>query len=171
MSELRISQMLDGQLTNSDPFVQARSMYDAKQAQSQPDDMMMLNSLFGGKQSEQQKLINPSQNAVAANPLENSLISTLNSEPKSAFETSDLPKILQKMGIDDKGLAMNQLGRIQLVSRLQSKFGNYQQNTQAMDALSAFDKAINKTPMDNRNEVNASVSTGNRTLKALLGGA
>jgi len=171
MSELRIAQMLDGQLQSTDPFTQARAMYDQKQ-QLQPDQSLMMNNLFNPDQSQQQKMINPEQNQDPAQPKTSSLIGAMNSAPKSDFESSGVPRMLQKLGIDDKGLVMNQLGRVQLIARLQNKFGkDYGTNPDAMNALSAFDEAVNKTPMDNQKSLNAINSSGNRTLKALLGGA
>lgn len=171
MSELRIAQMIEGQLADSDPFAQARNIYEQRQ-QSQPDEMFMMNEMFNSGQNNQQKMIAPEPNSQPVPPQSKSLIGSLNSAPKTDFASSGIPKILQKLGVDDKGLSMNQLGRIQLLSRLQNRFGaDFQQNPDALEALSAFDEVLKKVPMDSRKETNAAISNGERTLKSLMGGS
>lgn len=166
MGDLRISQMLNGQLERMDPFSQAREVYNQRQ-QIQSDDTLMGNPLFN---PNQQQMIQPEGPTMAEEPKSASLIGSLNSAPVTDFASSGIPKMLQKLGVDDKGIPLNQLGRIQLVSRLQNRFGDYQKNTDVMDVLSTFDDTMKKFPMDSQNTLNKINSSGQRTLKAVLGG-
>lgn len=164
MSELRIAQMLDGQLQSADPFIQARNIYDQRQS-VKPEDMSMLGSVLNPKQNDQMKPTVPPVNEAMTT------VGSLNTAPIGEFEQSGIPKMLQKIGVDDKNLAMNQLGRMQLVGRLQKKFSDYSQNPEALDILSKFDENIKRFSMDNQKDLNKTISNGERTLKALLGGA
>lgn len=169
MSEIRIAQMIDNQLGGIDPFAQARAMADQK-SQTQPEQMLMLNSIFN-PEKDQMAQFKAAKPQTTEQPISASVMGSLNSQPKISFERSDLPKLLQKSGIDDKGLSLNELGRIQLIGRLKGKFGDYQRSPEALDILSKFDETINQTPMDNQKSLNRVVSNGDRTLKALLGGS
>ena len=76
---------------------------------------------------------------------------------------------MRKAGIDDKGLALNDMGRFQLIGRLKQKFGDqFQQNAQALDVLKAFNDQL--VGMDNPQSMTEAVSGADRTLKAILGG-
>jgi hypothetical protein len=86
------------------------------------------------------------------------------------FTKSTLPNMLQKVGIDNKNLAYNDLGRIQLMGRLRNKFGDqFEKNPEALNILSEFDKNISKYQDQRRESLNKTLSTGERTLAALLG--
>lgn len=79
--------------------------------------------------------------------------------------------ILEQLGVSGEGLALNEIGKAQLVSRLQAILGKeYSKNPLALDAMSAFDKEISKYPMDTKKGMAAMVSNGERTLKELLKG-
>lgn len=165
MADFRLETMLQNQQMGLDPFAQARQQQSAK--------------MVGV--ADQQLISGDAMNPLApmpvpqtspAMPQAKSLIQAPSGGQMSGFESSGLPKILQKMGVDDKGLALNDLGRVQLMGRLKSKFGDqFNQNPDALQALSAFDKSISEFSMDNRKKMNQTVATGQRTLKALLGGA
>lgn len=155
MNDLRLDQMLNDQLTIRDPFQVAQAQYQ------QQHNMPPQEAAF---QNQQQ--VPPVQG-----PPVSSLFNQGSSQDNQAFGKSSLPKMLQKMGIDDKGIALNDLGRMQLIGRLKNKFGdNYNQVPDALDVLSQFDTSVSKYPMDNAKKMNQTVSSGERTLKSLLGG-
>jgi hypothetical protein len=169
MSEFRIAQMITDQLTNVDPFAQAQAMKNPA-GMSQPDQQIMGGGPFESQALPAFKNQQVVQPEVAAKPVE-SIIPSGNASQAAAFGKSALPKSLQKMGVDDKGLALNEMGRIQLIGRLRKKYGDrYNQVPEALDALSMFDKAMSEFPGESRKSMNRTVANGERTLKALLGG-
>lgn len=106
----------------------------------------------------------PAQNSLSPQPTM-TLFQSGNKVPEQDFMKSDFPKMLQKLGVNDKGLAFNQLGKVQLLGRLQGKFGaNLKDNTDAMKVLSLFDQAM-KTSPDSQQAMN---NRGERTLSAIL---
>jgi len=115
-----------------------------------------------------------SQQELSSSPMESQPVSEPMFNPASpqqfqAYESSGLKDVLRKAGIDDKGLALNDVGRFQLISRIKNKFGEqFQQNAQALDILKAFNDQLNG--MESQPSVNASISGADRTLKAILGG-
>ena len=81
---------------------------------------------------------------------------------------ADISPLLQKVGLDGSGIANNEIGRIQLVSRLREKFGdNFYQNPDALGLLTAFDDNIKMAGSDG---INKMISSGDRTLGAIMGG-
>lgn len=188
----QLQNMLDDQRTGTDPFAQAqaqaKSVYDQK---AQPDPMSALNqqmaSLFGFANQGTPQTGNSPQlfsntqaskmNAsgaptpTQAQQTANTLFKPVNPAQMTSFMGSKMPAMLQKLGVDDKGLAFNPLGRIQLVSRLQNKFGaNYNTNADALNVLSMFDQHMAKNP-NAQQELNSAVTKGQRTLAALFGGS
>lgn len=170
MADLRVEQMLTDQVEQVDPFTKARDLFNSKSS-IPVDGSLMSGSLFGSTDTSLTPM-GPIKNPnTIQSTSSSSTIGTLNSAPKSDFEASGLPKFLQKIGVDDKGLALNELGRFQLIGRLKKKFGpDYEKNPQALDALTSFDKEIGKFPMETQKSLNVLNSGGERTLKALLGG-
>jgi hypothetical protein len=84
----------------------------------------------------------------------------------------DFGPMFQKLGIQTNNIQVNDLGRTQLVGRLQQKFGSdYSQNPDAVSALDAFDQKLKASGTDANKSMNQSLATANRTLSALLGGA
>lgn len=164
MSELRIAQMLDDQNAGIDPFTQARNQYD-KGLATPPSESIMFNPMFQP---------NPNPTAPSANtnsPTMDNMFAPVNQAQRNDFENTKLPKFLQKLGVDDKGLALNDVGRTQLLGRLQKKFGdNFRQTQQATDALAMFDENMKQFKLDNQKSYNQILSTGERTLAALFGG-
>jgi hypothetical protein len=80
-------------------------------------------------------------------------------------------KMLEKLGLNSEGIAMNEIGKAQLLSRLQKVFGDsYLQDPMALDAVAAFDKEVEKFPMDSKKSAAKMISSGQRTLKELLKG-
>lgn len=138
------------------------------------DQMLMaqLPGLFGEIKSEpimggNDMFAFQNQQAVPPSPVEPAkTLFNPSSSGRSEFEGSSLPKLLQRIGVDDKGIALSDLGRAQLIGRLQKKFGsNYSQNTDALDALSAFDDSLKKFPMTATKSSVAATDLGNKTLK------
>lgn len=96
------------------------------------------------------------------------LSSSTDVAPPAAQSPTDIAPLLQKVGVDGSGIANNELGRIQLVSRLREKFGdNFYQNPDALGLLTAFDDNIKMAGNDGLNKM---ISVGDRTLAALMGG-
>lgn len=91
--------------------------------------------------------------------------------PAPQAQSRSFLSILEELGIDAGGIALNELGKAQLIGRLQRLFGKeYSQNPLALDAVSAFDKEVSKFPMDTKKSLSRMVSNGDRTLKELLKG-
>ena len=169
-ANFRIPQMIMEQIApvvQNDPFAKARQQYDQQQLTPASSSIMMGNP-FGG---ESQQMIAPEAPPTAAPPQSASIAGSLNSAPATDFMSSGIPKMLQKMGVDDKGLTVNALGRINLISRLKTKFGDYQQNPVALDAISKFDEVLNRVPQLSREQTNQVTNAGQRTLSAVLGGS
>lgn len=126
-----------------DPFQIARNKFDSQQTLSE-SPMEAMSS------------IEPMFNASSPQQIQ-------------AYRSSGLVDVMRKAGIDDKGLALNDVGRFQLIGRLKQKFGDqFQQNAQALDVLKAFNDQLNG--MDSQQSMTSAVSGADRTLKAILGG-
>lgn len=81
---------------------------------------------------------------------------------------ADLSSLMQKIGINSAGLADNEIGRIQLVSRLREKLGdNFYQNPDALELLSSFDE---NAKLAGAGGLNQMITSGDRTLGAIFGG-
>lgn len=167
MGDLRIAQMLDQQLAN-DPFARAQNQA-ASQAQQNNNSQLITGgpgdptSMLAFKNQQQAKAPDSPQ------PQAQGVVELPTSDQQASFTNSQLAKMLQQNGIDNKGLAYNQLGRMQLIGRLRSKYGDqYNQVPQALDILSAFDKEISKLPTNR--SLNAMIGAGERTLRAIYGG-
>ena len=163
----RVSQMLDAQVSGGDPFQQAQQQTplgaSADNAEYQGFNQTMAKMFELPGQNPQKPM--PQQQSPLAAPL---LFQPGNAQEKAQYDQSKLPNFLNGLGVDSKNLAMNQLGRVQLVGRLKNKYGqDYQNNPDALQALSLFDEA-SKT---DGTSMQASISTGERTLKAPPGGA
>lgn len=83
---------------------------------------------------------------------------------------ADFEPSMKAHGINHEGLAMNDIGRVQLVGRLKEKFGEqFMQNEQVLKILSLFDKKANSDSKVKRMSFNESISNAERTLGALFG--
>lgn len=107
-------------------------------------------------------------------PSDSTILSSSPFQPQSptpAVEPiADINPMLDKLGIDSKGLAMNEMGRVQLVGRLRDKFGEaFMQNQEALSILEMFDKKINGDGGLKQLSFNNSMSNADRTLQALMG--
>jgi hypothetical protein len=175
MNELRIGQMLSDQLQQQDPFTQAKQM-----AMQQPQSG---NDVLGGDQmfnQPQMQSITPQMPQQAQGPMQNQgpamnpasqLFSPASPQDANKWQNSPVPKLLQKMGIDSNNIAMNDLGKLQLIARLRNKFGaDYKNNPEAMDVMAQFDKHLG-SQKDNQPDMNAMLANGQRTLGALLRGS
>lgn len=100
-----------------------------------------------------------------------SLIPSKNPPETFGITKSPVFKMLQKAGIDDNGVAFNELGKMNLMSRLKKKYGDgFAQNPEALDILNSFNKEMDKAPMESQKNLAAAFKSGERTLKALFGG-
>jgi hypothetical protein len=80
------------------------------------------------------------------------------------FGGSKFLNYLNKLGIEGNDIAMNDFGRINLLKKLEQKYGpGYQKESNALDALSLFDSEMQKISKE-------SITSGQRTLRALFGG-
>lgn len=179
-SSMRIDQMLTDQTQTQaqrqvgDPFADARAAYEKSQAQ--PNNLAdLLNDMFQmqdpGKQQQQNqsKLFQQAQAPEMNKPpsAQSALFQPASKPQMNDFAESQLPKLLQKMGVNDKGLAMNPLGKIQLIGRLKQKFGDtYNESPDALKALNAFDEHMKQNPQG----MESSITKADRTLNAIYGG-
>ena len=94
-------------------------------------------------------------------------------EERETFSKSGVPKMFQSAGLGDltKDLAFNQLGKIQLITRLKDRFGpEFMSHDFAIQALAAFEKELNKNKDEEDKEAVRMNRQGQRTLNALLKG-
>jgi hypothetical protein len=167
MSEQRISQMMDAQLSGQDPFTMAQQMQAER---NQTKDATLMGGPFDssameafGNQQQVKPVLPEAKNLIPNQPA--------SGQQTSAYQKSNVQTYLSKIGVKGAGLAFNDLGRVQLIGRLKDKYGDrYNQVPEALDALSMFDKEMSKLPMEGQKKMNATLANGERTLKALLGG-
>lgn len=140
-----------------DPFLKAQQQYQDRMG---PPQLLSSSPMQGQMPSN-----DPS--AVSKAPQTNMLFNPSSQADINAFSSSPIPKALQQMGVNDKGLALNDLGKTQLVGRFKDAFGeSYSDSPQVMNILSMFDKAMGL----HKPQAQAAISGGQRTLAALLGG-
>lgn len=90
---------------------------------------------------------------------------------KADFTTSQIPQMLDQLGIDSKNIALNPLGRMQIEGRLKQSLGpDYQNHAGAKDILNKFDEYLKAAPNDSASSMNKMKSGFSRTMGALLGG-
>jgi hypothetical protein len=82
----------------------------------------------------------------------------------SPLETPQAPA----MNPDFDGLEFNELGKVQLIGKLQARYGDgFQKNPEAMKAMSDFEAQM-RNP-ENVKSMNQGLANANRTLAALFG--
>jgi hypothetical protein len=150
-----------------DPFVQAQQQYQDRMGSPQVLSSSPMQSSVK-PMTTQASMPNNNPSATATQPQGSMLYNPSTQQDFTKFNASPIPKAMQQLGVDSKGLSLNDLGKTQLVGRLKQKFGaSYSDSPQVMQLLGLFDKhASMGQPTDNK----ASVSAGQRTLAALLGG-
>lgn len=160
----RVSQMLDEKQAPAppmDPFSQARQVFQNQQGGQQPQQLMSPGLDY------QQAIPGQAQGPVQQS-IGKSLFQPGGPTQQPDFASSKLPQAMQKLGLDGSGIAFNQLGRIQLMGRLQKRFGaNLQSSPEAMDLLSQFDEHVKNQDSKSMDTMNAN---GKRTLAAIFGG-
>lgn len=129
-----------------DPFQQARNAYEAKQGQS---ETVLSSSPFSPSDNNVIENQQPQMNSMAGPDL---------------FRDS-----MKMLGLDNSGISFNSLGKVQLLGRIQNKFGdNYQSNKDVMSLLQLFDSKLGDSANDK--QMNKSITNANRTIGALFGG-
>lgn len=157
-----------------DPFSKARQMQATKDASVQPatNPMQPIGSPFDNPGALKMfddpngvKVMSPSDANNAAQ-----LFKSQDSSNKADFTTSQVPQMLTNLGIDNSNIALNPLGRMQLMGRLKSKFGgDFMNNPQAKEVLSKFDEYLKNAPNDAARSLSQTLEKGKRTLDALMG--
>lgn len=154
--------MLDEQQApsgGSDPFSQARQSFQQTQQNQQT---------VGGSFDFQQAQLPQLPVGQNQQNLGKSLFQT-NQPQLVDFGSSKMPQALQKLGLDSSGIMFNQLGRIQLMGRLQKRFGaNLQASPEAVDLLKKFDEHMRN--QGDSSSVDVASANGKRTLAAIFGG-
>lgn len=142
-----------------DPFLKAQQAYQSNLTPPQQLSSSVVQPTQDKPSNE------PSMTSKA--PQTNLLFSPASATDMAKFSSSQIPKALQQLGVNDKGLALTDLGKLQLVGRLKDKFGeSYSDSPQVMNILAMFDKTMNLyKPL-----AQPAVAGGQRTLAALLGG-
>ena len=82
-----------------------------------------------------------------------------------------VPKQLRQVGLGDlaEGLTFNKLGRLNLLLRLQERFGEgFMENESARRAISVFDEALGKDEQEEQEGLARANANGQRTLDELL---
>lgn len=134
------------QVALKDPFTLARNAYEEKQSNS-ANQTVLSNTPFS-----------PESNL---NLTENNL---------SQVIQPDFQVLLKNMGIESNGIAMSDVGRVQLISRLKKKLGNdYLSNPDAQSALDAFEQSVASLKPEDSKLNNKMISNANRTIGALFG--
>ena len=84
------------------------------------------------------------------------------------FMDTSIPKALQKIGISEKGIPLNEVGKMQMLGRAKQKFGEgFMTNPQFLEVLKLFDSELKA---GKKQDIQGSLSGADRTLKMLLGG-
>lgn len=169
MAETILSQsQLDNQMNGRDPFQMAQQMYQQQQSAAQQPAI----GSVGPMQSDMSST-NPIAPQTSETP--QSTISSLYQQP-SASQPSDssssFESLLKTSGIDSQGLQFNDLGRLQLLSRIQAKYGkSYQNVPEAQNILKSFDTQRSTMDQTTMNKgFTASNAGAQRTLSFLMGG-
>lgn len=102
-----------------------------------------------------------------AKPSMQKLFKDAGQKPQSMIET-ELPQLLKSFGISAQGIELNPIGRMQLLSRIDAKFGK-DKPPELKELLATFDKLAKQMPKDETSERIANEKS-ERTLAALLGG-
>lgn len=125
-----------------------------------------MNQMFGDPFSQQQ-----TQPLEQATPGQNTFGQVMGPvSPSTSPQGGGLSELLQNLGIDHTNIARNELGRVQLLGRLKAKYGQgIENNADATNALSMFDKEIGQYKMDSQNDLTRMASSGKNTLSALFG--
>jgi hypothetical protein len=85
-----------------------------------------------------------------------------------SFRDTGLPKAMQKIGLSDKGIPLNEVGKMQMLGRAKQKFGEgFMTNPQFMEVLKLFDAELKA---GKKQDIQPSLAGADRTLKMLLGG-
>lgn len=139
-----------------DPFVRAQQQYQERLGQ--------------GDVLSSSPMKSPNSEPITSDkPVETSMLFVPGTpQDLNAFSASAIPKAVEKLGVDSKNLAMNPLGKIQLIGRLKQKFGDsYASSPDVMQVLKLFDEHIKKLGATDIGK--EAVSNGQRTLAAVLG--
>ena len=168
---LQTRDAIEDQLVRRDPFVEARRKSErrnilrtAEAFEPQENPLDVLQQPLGRVEPEPERVPEISLGTALAP----------SREQISDFRKSDLPELLVQSGLRDitSRLSFTPLGRIQLQTELQRKFGSeFQSNPEAQRIMAAFTAQLAK--QDKRavdDEMTKIESRGRRTLNALLGG-
>jgi len=129
-----------------DPFMQARNSYESKQSQG-TDSTVLSSSPF----------------SPPADPAVESLGQSIK---------PDFSSMLKGMGIDNKGISFDQVGKVNFLGRLKSKFGEqYLSNPSAVEALKFFDENMQNQTPEQTKQMNKTLTNAQRTIGALFGGS
>lgn len=142
-----------------DPFIKAQQQFQERQMGKA--DVLGSSPMNPPSDAPVEVSIGSPETTLLGNPS--------NSQDFTDFNSSPIPQALQKLGIDNKGISMNQLGRVQMLGRFKQKFGeSYSDSPDVMNVLKLFDTHLNK--LKNTDASKSAISNGQRTLAALLGG-
>lgn len=89
---------------------------------------------------------------------------------KEKTKRSQVPGQLQKIGLGElsEGLSLNPMGRVQLILRLQERFGErFMDNPSAQQAIEIFDRSVKGNEQD-KEDAEKAISRSNRSLNTLL---
>ncbi len=155
----QISGMLNDQQTGGDPFPAAKLIAQQRSTPPSFSDVV-------GKTPFDNTAPGPVENSLPQPAASSILFQNSSKQQQVNFQDSKVPGMMQKLGMNNNGIAFNQLGRIQLLGRLQKQFGdNYKDHPQALDILSAFDEHMKtQEPQD----MKSSIAGGERTLSAIF---
>lgn len=133
------------------------------------NDSMMLSESMIDRDPFQQARKQKNSKIPNSTVLSNSPVGEVGEMPEDNI--SSMNKSLGALGVDGSSLAMNEMGKIQLIGRLKSKFGeNYMSNPEAASAIEEFDKQLGFLGDKSQTSMNQGLANANRTLSALLGG-
>ncbi len=131
-------------------------------------DAMMLSESAIDRDPFQQARKQKESKTPNSTVLSNSPISEV--APMAQDNSSNINSLLEALGVSGDSLAMNDMGKVQLIGRLREKFGdNYMENPGAASAVGEFDKQLSFLGNKTQTSMNQGLANANRTLGALFG--
>lgn len=150
-----------------DPFQVARDKYDQSGQTALSSSLQSpLDALMGSQQSPQ--LFKKAEASPQAQMSLNDIFKRSDNQPNQSTD-NQLRSLMQGLNINPSEISLNPIGKMQLMSRLKTKFGDsFMENSQVKDLMGQFDQYL----IDNKTDVQQSMSkmsnNANSTL-AMLG--
>lgn len=168
-------QALAAQAKQVDPFTQAKQIqFGRESAQAlSPVNEDMFSMESANQDIELNKPDIPEVQVASREMSVSNMTSADEISEQIQFRQSDVAQKFAQEGFGDlaRGLSFSSLGRVQLIGRLESRFGeSWMNNPQAKKLLDAFESQMKKNETKAANSDERMQAQADRTMRALLGG-